>query len=850
LRAEKKVPGTFFSCSMFVLMLLSIEIKGEDVDFRGFFTKATRNAPYAYQCLLAEREWPEVLIAPTGLGKTAAVLLAWLWRRRIAPEATPRRLVYCLPMRTLVEQTRECAILWLARLAEAKLDGNLPDTNDVRVLMGGMEKRRDQPHWYELPERPAILIGTQDMLLSRALMRGYAAARTRWPTEFALLHNDAQWVFDEVQLMGAGLPTSAQLHAFRARLKVALPSASLWVSATLDPEWLRTVDFETPRKILRVPDDVPEDAASLNVRRLIEASKPLSKATVAPSGEKKADVDNYVRALSDLVRKTRVPERRSLAIVNTVERAQKIYDALLNAGVAAGEVVLVHSRFRMGDRRIQMDRLQALQGGIVIATQAIEAGVDISSAILITELAPWSSLVQRFGRVNRYGEWSAAGGAPVHWVDLPAELAAPYEAEELEKARVRLAILDNAAPVHLGGPGELAPPRRVIRQKDLVDLFDTDSDLTGFDVDISSYVRDASDTDVRVFWRDLDALRSGSLMESARPSRDDLCAVSIGKARYWIGKLRERKLQAYSPDPQWRKGERGRMGAPPGWQPLDGPPWPGLTVLVDVAAGGYDPDRGFVGEVALTPVTPVEALPLDPTDTDQEDDDPGSVDFPKAVTLAAHTEHVVSEARALSKSLGLTASEKYAILRAARWHDLGKAHSVFQHTMRRGVRELARYDNVLLAKSEKQHLRHSRPYFRHELASALAFLAHEDWTREADFIAYLIASHHGKVRMSLRALPAEPAPKGEQAGARFARGIWDNDELPAVDLGDGETWQGGRLALSIMELGEDPMSGASWTERTRTLLDQYGPFNLAWLEAILTIADWRASGKERKGDYD
>ncbi|MFV2073041.1 MAG: hypothetical protein ACC742_10375, partial [Thermoanaerobaculales bacterium] len=56
------------------------------------------------------------LSIPTGLGKTAAAVLSWVWRRRWAPEdvrcATPRRLVYCLPMRVLVEQTRDCAIEW------------------------------------------------------------------------------------------------------------------------------------------------------------------------------------------------------------------------------------------------------------------------------------------------------------------------------------------------------------------------------------------------------------------------------------------------------------------------------------------------------------------------------------------------------------------------------------------------------------------------------------------------------------------------------------------------------------------------------------------------------------------
>ena len=48
-----------------------------------------------------------------------------------------------------------------------------------------------------------------------ALMRGYASSRTHWPMEFALLHEDAQWVFDEVQLMDAGRATSAQLEAFQ-----------------------------------------------------------------------------------------------------------------------------------------------------------------------------------------------------------------------------------------------------------------------------------------------------------------------------------------------------------------------------------------------------------------------------------------------------------------------------------------------------------------------------------------------------------------------------------------------------------------------------------------------------------
>ena len=165
-----------------------------------------------WQHQFATDEWPEVLIAPTGSGKTAGVTLGWAAHRLRTPEATPRRLVWCLPMRTLVEQTEAVVREWFGRLQSHRVgEGLIPRPQDVHVLMGGVEAAR----WLDSPERPAVIIGTQDMLLSRALMRGYASSRAVWPMEFALLHLDSQWVFDEVQLMGTGRATSAQLEAFR-----------------------------------------------------------------------------------------------------------------------------------------------------------------------------------------------------------------------------------------------------------------------------------------------------------------------------------------------------------------------------------------------------------------------------------------------------------------------------------------------------------------------------------------------------------------------------------------------------------------------------------------------------------
>ncbi len=844
--------------------------------------------PFSYQRAMAVA-WPRVLVAPTGSGKTAAVTLAWAARRLTAPHETPRRLIWCLPMRTLVEQTAEAVKKWFQRLANAggNDEGRLPGPADVFELMGGVDSR----DWMDRPERPSVLVGTQDMLLSRALMRGYASSRALWPMEFGLLHEDAQWVFDEVQLMGAARATTAQLEAFRQAEANRAPangtrpgrvSRSLWISATLQPQWLATVDHPAPppESVVRVD---PREEGDERLERLAHATKTLTRARAEPASAKKADLNAYVEELAAEVIEAHQARTHAtacadawrsggltLAILNRVDRAQALHGAigkkLEGKAGTPPTLSLVHSRFRPADRQRETEKLRENanpSGRIVVATQAVEAGVDVSAAVLFTELAPWSSMVQRFGRANRYAEVEA--GADVRWVDLlntvveeagsertADSLALPYEARELRDARARLTELRDVAPAHLLPADDVAPALRVIRRKDLDDLFDTDPDLTGFDVDVSPYVRDADDTDIRVFWRDLPF--EGD--EPPRPGREELCAVPIGAARAWIKSLRGKgKPLLYARDPQWRRGKGRRNGVPAGWAPFRDEVWPGLVLLADSQAGGYREAVGFTGNpkhvpaqvaepaVAASGDQPAEAAARE---SEGHDEDPlSSADA--VVSVADHTGHVVDEAGELCGRLGVDAEARSAILRAAHWHDVGKAHEVFQDTMRRGLGDRESEPGVLLAKTVGA-VRHRRRYFRHELASALAFLAHEGWSRDADLAAYLIAAHHGKVRLNLRSLPRESPPGDpERAGGRFARGVWEGDELPALDLGRSERWEGGRLSLSIMELGWDELSRESWTERTRDLLTRHGPFRLAWMETILRLADWRASAREREG---
>ena len=106
---------------------------------------------------------------------------------------------------------------------------------------------------------------------------------------------------------------------------------------------------------------------------------------------------------------------------------------------------------------------------------------------------------------------------------------------------------------------------------------------------------------------------------------------------------------------------------------------------------------------------------------------------------------------------------------------------------------------------------------------------------------YLIAAHHGKVRLSIRSMPGEKTP--DNADALFARGVWQDDELPEVDLGDGVTAPAvDKLDLSPMMLGR--VDGQpSWAERMLGLRDrkELGPLRLAYLESVLRVADMRAS---------
>jgi CRISPR-associated endonuclease/helicase Cas3 len=796
------------------------------MSFSEFFYKATRHQPFRYQTHLGESPLESrVIRVPTGAGKTEAAILPWLWKTEIDSANTPKRLIVFTPMRALVTQTTSRIQRWLENL------GMGDRINLVELLGEHPELRQRNRQWTEFPECPTIVVGTVDLLLSAALNRGYAMSRFRWPVAFGLLNNSALWVVDEVQLMGPATTTFSQLEHFRKTLGTISPVFTWWMSATVEPAWLTTVDYLQPPPV--TPKDLTQVVEDLGIK--FTAKKSLRQGKILNA---------------DLIYETH-RGGLTLVVVNTVKAARDLYRSLVSPPIAGKkkssakpptglpEIYLIHSRFRPIDRKVRMEKLieadEVLRpgsqnagkypfGAIVVATQVAEAGLDVSAQTMVTELAPWPSLVQRFGRLNRTGREPAAQAI---WIDVKEP--APYESGELKISREIIKTLEDVGPQSLA-PIELPPVERqvsVIRQHDFLGLFSTDKDLAGGFTDISNYIRDSSDRDVYLGWRDFKASPNTTPQQSELESYE-LCPVSIGEAKAFRsgGSL------------LWEWNDE--TGS---WEPRSSNDLvPGMTLLCAASNGGYSPDTGWTGDKADRPGLASEPayLPKDSAKTDET-----SLNDWRELHL--HLYDVETAAGAICRSLALDSSTSNSLILAAHWHDIGKALPEWQEAAKRAIqkRKLPYREGVWAKFPAKSGTFH--PGFRHEEASALyamQCLSNGDpgWTPLA---VYLIACHHGKVRATLGTfgvkslrefknpslhLPGfidvpvalDPAPLSFSAPGEY-------DAASCRMKIDGPSWSSLVASLAGTEDGE--VTGNS----------PIGPFRLAFLEALIVAADIRAS---------
>jgi CRISPR-associated endonuclease/helicase Cas3 len=792
-------------------------------------------------------------------------------------------------MRTLVEQTDGEVRKWLE--SHGLLWDGKPETRKgkvaVHILMGGEEAGE----WDIFPEESAILIGTQDMLLSRALNRGYGMGRARWPMQFGLLNNDCLWVLDETQLMGAGLWTSAQLDWLRHdRFKPAKSCTTWWMSATVGTAFLETKD----RKDAKMPAPAKiaitdAEAAKLGI---LKAVRPVSNWQPPQTRERK-ERSAFIASLAAAVQFEHARHTLSLVVSNTVATAQEIFAALTSANTAAAEIILLTSRFRPADRKAHLEKLLAFEsarkasvkngdpgpaqnGLICVSTQVVEAGVDISARRLWTELASWPSILQRLGRLNRDGKLNPQAAAHIFEIPAGRSAVSPYDPDDLKAARritdalakkseadptkpIRELLAEFSSPnggVHADIAKSLEPkPSPFPRAFEIHGLFSTEPDVLGGFTDVSPWVRGVDkNADVIVFWRDWEvAKKSPNASKYTGPSfqRDEGCAVAIHRIRDFV----KNSKTAFIWNDRLEKWESTR--------PDD--ICPGMVVMLPASGGGYDVAKGWTGE---KPDKPANAPPPGPFDAECEDDDMQTTAKLQWVVLDAHLAAVAAEAETISNLLALPSAQKTALVRAAALHDIGKSFSQWQDAL-----PTPRPDTTTLWAKAPSFAK--RAGMRHEAASALATWRRYYRDRAADFPAltiYLIAAHHGLVRATLNSRPA-PARQPNVAGIPVTEpppplpwherpgDNWQLDFVPASDGANG--------TFSEKANGELVFTPASpcWTALVADLLGGWeadaprasagavpandsnephslNPFHLAFLEALLRTADCRVSASE------
>ena len=894
--------------------------------FDHFFQMATGfDDPHDYQKRLAcgehgerrQDEWlrdsracESMLIdIPTGMGKTAAVVLAWLWNRVSKQRKDwPRRLVYCLPMRTLVEQTHRNINQWLENL-------DLKSKICVHVLMGG----EDVGDWDIYPERDAILVGTQDMLLSRALNRGYGMSRYRWPMHFGLLNNDCIWVMDEVQLMGSGLGSACQLEAFRTSSKSPhngfgsthdSRSATWYMSATTNADHLQTREWRSvprPKNFYLGLTDEEKSLPNGPIHDRWFAFKSLELRPELHFGDKEQSnkskaviteiLERHENMVNELAKSSPKLPRRTIIICNTVDRAVEVYAGLRGRKLDKCDLILLHSRYRPPERRTHLERLDKLDlskfpnGQIVVATQVIEAGVDLSSAVLWSEVAPLASLAQRLGRLNRAGEFKKSKSrwtpmAVIVGVGVLSEngrenkqakenrekentrRCLPYDLASCESTWDSLKKLKgNASPVTLDGiKDDIAKsiPRcpYSLQSHELLDFFDTDANLSLGFTDVSPFVRGLdTDTDIHVAWRDKWPGHPGKPDFFPDYQRDELCSIPIGKAKD--------SGQIVNQGWLWRGKESGWISI------RESGLTPGMTILLSVKAGGYDNDTGWTGK-------PEDKM-HDPHYVQGEsspDEDLLSCLSHGWRDIASHTSEVAEEVDSLLKKLPDHIEDMKAFTEAVPWHDVGKSHPKWQDAVVEaleqadidyrskprpfakfslsGSAQLRNEDGSLLSgaelKREVRKLQRSfKPGLAHEVASALAFRQSEQKRHGVDrpiaslLAEYLIMSHHGHVRKVLRdEIPRFPKDAKDE---NTVRGIANGDKLPTVAI-NGRDVGAQSLSTDCRRMGRDSGGHESYTRGVLRLIDHYGPFRLAFFEALFRAADVRASIKAGQEQND
>ena len=359
-------------------------------DFIRFYKELLGFEPYDFQVKVAEllsQGKNVILCVPTGAGKTWASVMPFLYAWKQQLEDFPLKLIYSLPQRTLTNSIYTDIDKLLKSDQVRKVFG----TADLASIQTG--EYCDDPYF----EKPMVF-STIDQTLSSFLSFPLSLSERQANLNAGVLVG-SYLVFDEFHLLDPKLSMATALGTIRllkGMCRVCI------MTATLTDEYIRFLKQELDDFEVVSIQDFPEDKA--RIKSLLPAPGKDRKKSVFVSEE--------VMNAEDILARHR---NKTIVICNRVETAQKIFLDILKKKPEETEVICLHSRFFDSDRKKKEQLVKAYFGKhsgkknvILVATQVIEAGMDISCDVMHTEISPVNSFLQRAGRCarfeNEYGE--------------------------------------------------------------------------------------------------------------------------------------------------------------------------------------------------------------------------------------------------------------------------------------------------------------------------------------------------------------------------------------------------------------------------------------------------------------
>lgn len=378
---------------------------------------------------LVEGQFPSALDLPTGLGKTS-VMAIWLVARALAEgdalKAIPRRLVYVVDRRAVVDQATEEAEKLRQALNNhaAHLKGSLGldiGSLPISTLRGAHVDNRE---WLDDPAAPAIIVGTVDMIGSRLLFEGYGVSRKMRPYHAALLGADTLVVLDEAHLVPPfeallwRMANGAEQFGSRAESDAGLVPAFKLLPLSATGRAQPTSGSGAASSAFRLED---EDLSDPIVRPRLSAKKTVG--FVKMGHDKNALEEKLAEQAWKLSEEGGKPTR-SLIYCDRRDTAEKVKAKLDKLSMADKEQAEPKADIELfvGARRVKeredakawLENHGFLAGSpppakpaFLIATSAGEVGIDLDADHMVCDLVPWERMVQRLGRVNRRGQGEA-----------------------------------------------------------------------------------------------------------------------------------------------------------------------------------------------------------------------------------------------------------------------------------------------------------------------------------------------------------------------------------------------------------------------------------------------------------